>query len=579
VSSVSDFTTEYWYGGDRFDEEHFAYYESYFKKYVGGGEQLEQGGSSNDGKPTVDVTNVLSNGFSQIMNGGAQFEITLDLGANRYTGYAFVSLDLSDPLGTLALKVSLGKSLKEQTLYIEYGNGGMAAYYGKDFALTGNLAEVKLAVGEFGEIIDKIAAVFAKSGTVDATAPEAKAEGSDPVSELMNSMVLTAGEKQAVLTLDTDDLLGLGIGINARLVFGINNNKITFRSGSVGGLSIGGEAVDLGVTILTTTAPEINRVPSETGADLAEYIADVHSLLGADLIKVTANLNGDGEKVSVNALKGLNANVTAYADIDGVTVGAQADVSYTYNGQKVSATAEVRYGYDPSLNNYGSAVVSLTEFNGKKVDLKIKCDIKEVADAVSTLITFAGGDGGAATDGLAGIINNALSSDFSSLLTEMYADKAQIKVGVSVDALLDMLGVNTGLKFGSCTLKYQRGEGVYGGELSAALPALGLNIAVCGESGALGEPDTDNCLDLMYVIEDIKELATADLLKAHIALDGSAEGVTVSQLKGLSAGVDVYFNLKNIAVAADIDLSYTYGESRVDAKLSGWCAAGGGGLG
>ncbi|MDE7084169.1 MAG: hypothetical protein K2O81_02885, partial [Clostridia bacterium] len=188
VSSVSDFTTEYWYGGDRFDEEHFAYYESYFKKYVGGGEQLEQGGSSNDGKPTVDVTNVLSNGFSQIMNGGAQFEITLDLGANRYTGYAFVSLDLSDPLGTLALKVSLGKSLKEQTLYIEYGNGGMAAYYGKDFALTGNLAEVKLAVGEFGEIIDKIAAVFAKSGTVDSTAPEAKAEGSDPVSELMNSM-------------------------------------------------------------------------------------------------------------------------------------------------------------------------------------------------------------------------------------------------------------------------------------------------------------------------------------------------------------------------------------------------------
>ncbi|MDE7257024.1 MAG: hypothetical protein K2N50_03605, partial [Clostridia bacterium] len=44
-------------------------------------------------------------------------------------------------------------------------------------------------------------------------------------------------------------------------------------------------------------------------------------------------------------------------------------------------------------------------------------------------------------------------------------------------------------------------------------------------------------------------------------------------------GVDVYFNLKNIAVAADIDLSYTYGENTVNAKLSAWYDKGGEGLG
>ncbi len=566
VPSVSDFTTQYWYNGDRFDAEHFAYYESYYKNYVGDGEQLEQGGST-DEKLTIDVTNVLSNGFSQIMNGGAQFEIGLDLGANRYTGYAFVSLDLADPLGTLALKVSLGKSLKEQKLYIEYADGQMAAYCGNDFALTGNLAEVKLAVGEFAEIIDKITSVFAKGETGET---RALAEGSDPVSELMNSMVLTAGEKQAELTLDTDDLLGLGIGVNAKLVFGINNNKIIFRSGSVGGLSVGGEQIDLGVTIMTTTAPEISRPSYETGADLAEYIADLHSLLGADLIKVSANINGDGEKVSINALKGLNASVTAYAALDGVTVGAQADVSYTYMGQKVSAKADVWYGYDPTEKNYGKAIVALTELNGKSVDLSVKCDIKEVAEAVSTLVTFGGGDGGAATDGLVGIINNALSSDFSALLTELYADKAQIKVGLSVDALLDMLGVDAGLKFGSCTLKYTRGGGVYGGELTAALPALGFDIAVSGADGEVKKPDDSNCLDLTYVIGDIKEIAAADLLKAHISLDGSADGVKISQLNGITAGADVYFNIENIAVAADIELGYTYGEDKVSAKLSAW---------
>lgn len=584
VPSISDFNTQYWYGDDHFDEEHYSYYENYFKKYLGDS-GLEQGGS-NEGGLTIDVTNVLSNGFSQIMNGGAQFEVAINLGANRYVGYAFVSLDLSDPLETLYLKVSLGKSLKEQTLYIEYGNGGLAAYYGKDFALNANLAEVKLAVGEFGEIIDKIKAAFTvPEETVPAVPeegePAAAEEGGDPLSELMNAMVLTAGEKQAVLTLDTDDLLGLGIGVNLKLVFGINNNKIIFRSGTVGNLSIGGERLDLGVNIATTTAPEINRVPSETGADLAEYIADVHSLLGADLIKVTAKLDGDGEKVSIGALKGLSATVNAYADIDGVTVGADAEVSYTYKGQKISAKADVWYGYDAAQKNYGKAIVGLTEFNGAPVNLKIKCDIKEVADALSTLITFGGGDGGIATEELVKVLNGALSSDFSSLLTELYADKAQIRAGINIDALLDMLSVNTGIEFGSCGLKYERGgeDSVYGGSLSAALPALGLEISVCGEGGAVTKPDDTDCLDLIYLIEDVKEIAAADLLKAHIALDGSAEGVTVKELKGITAGVDVYLNLESVAVAADLEIGYTYGENKVSAKLSAWYDKSDSGLG
>ena len=581
VPSISDFNTQYWYGDDHFDEEHYSYYENYFKKYLGK-EDLEQGGSNEEGL-TIDVTNVLSNGFSQIMNGGAQFEVALNLGANRYVGYAFVSLDLADPLETLALKVSLGKSLKEQDLYIEYGNGGMVAYYGKDFALRANLAEVKLAVGEFGEIIDKIKAAFTvpEETVPGEIVPAVPAESSDPVTELMNAMVLTAGEKQAVLTLDTDDLLGLGIGVNAKLVFGINNNKIIFRSGTVGDLSLGGESLDLSLNISTTTAPEINREPSETGADLAEYIADVHSLLGADLIKVTAKLDGDGEKVSIGALKGLGVNMTAYADIDGVTVGAAADVSYTYKGQKVSAKADIWYGYEAAQKNYGKAIVSLTEFNGAHLNLKVKCDIKEVADALATLITFGGGDGGAATEGLVSVLNGALSSDFSSLLTELYADKAQIKIGVSVDALLDMLSVNTGIEFGSCALKYARGgeDSAYGGELSVALPALGLELAVCGEGGAIETPDDTDCLDLIYLIDDVKEIATADLLKAHIALDGSAEGVTVKELKGITAGVDVYFNLESIAVAADLEIGYTYGDNKVSAKLSAWYDKGESGLG
>lgn len=587
VSSVSDFNTQYWYGDDHFDEEHFSYYENYFKQYIGQ-EDLEQGGSKDEGL-VIDVTNVLSNGFSQIMNGGAQFEISAQLGANKYVGYVFLSLDLANPLETLALKASLGKTLKEQTLYLEYGNDGLAAYYGEDFAVNANLTEVKLAVGEFEEIINKIKAAFTvpeevapdESAPAEGTEQTAAQTESDPLTELMNSMVLVAGEKQAVLTLDTDDLLGLGIGINANLVFGINDNKISFRNASVGGLSIGGEDIDLSLNLATTTAPEIHREPSETGADLAEYIGDIRSLLGADLLKVNVNLNGDGEKVSIGALKGLGANVTAYADIDGVTVGAEADVFYTYKGQKVSAKASIWYGYSAADRNYGKAIVSLTEFNDAPVDFKIKCDIKEVAEAISTLVTFGGGDGGEASKGLAGILNGALSSDFSTLLTEMYADKAQIKVGLNVDALLGMLSVKTGVKFGSCTLKYARGaeDAVYGGELSASLPALGLDLSVCGESGSVAMPDDSDCLDLKYLIDDIKDIATSELLKAHVSLNGGAEGVTVKELNGLTAEIDAYLNLDGLAVAADVTVGYEYGVNKVTASLSAWYEKGESGLG
>ena len=119
VTSVSDFSTEYWYGDDHFDDAHYAYYDSYYKQYIGDS-TLEPGGSS-DEELVVDVTNVLSNGFSQIMNGGAQFEITAALGKNTYSGYVFISLDLADPLGTLELKLSLGKELKNQNFFLEYG--------------------------------------------------------------------------------------------------------------------------------------------------------------------------------------------------------------------------------------------------------------------------------------------------------------------------------------------------------------------------------------------------------------------------------------------------------------------------
>lgn len=572
VDSVSDFSTEYWYGEDHFDDGHYSYYDNYYKTFIGATD-LEQGGATED-KLTVDVTNVLSNGFSQIMNGGAQFELDVQLGANTYKGYIFLSLDLADPLGTLALKLSLGKTLKEQQFFAEYGADGINAYYGKDFALTANLAEVKLAVESLGGTIEKIAGAFTQPDK-ESTAPETAADGvaetaGDPLADLMNAMTLTAGEKQAVLSLVTDDLLGLGVGIDVNLIFGINNNKITFRGGTVKDIAVGGEKLDAAVVLRASNAPVINAEGVENAADLSEYIADINSLLGADLLKVELGLDGSGESVNIPALKNLQTNVTAYADIDGVTVGAEADVAYIYNGNKISAAASVWYAINPEDGDYGTAVLQLTEFNGAPVDLKLKCNVKELADAIGTMLTYSGAPSGGGTDSLVKILNGALSSDFSSLLTELKADKKGIRAGVSVDALLGMLGVNAGVKFGSCALAYTRGEGVYGGTLGAELPALGFSLSVCGANGAVSLPDLDGYLDLTYVLEDVKELTDSELMQLEMTLNGSAEGVSIDALNGLNAGLTVYFDINSIAVTADVNVSYTLGNDKVSAVMTAW---------
>ncbi|MDE6374083.1 MAG: hypothetical protein K2L72_06240, partial [Clostridia bacterium] len=333
--------------------------------------------------------------------------------------------------------------------------------------------------------------------------------------------------------------------------------------------------IDLGLTIRTTTAPDISMPSGGDCADLADYIADIRSLLGADLLKISASIHGGDDAVKIGALKGVDLDLTAYADIYGLTVGADAAVSYTYKGRSVSAAVSVMYLYNAANGDWGEAVLRLTELNGSLREVNLKCNVKELADALSTLLTFGGADAGASTDGLVKLLNGALSADLSKLLTELSADKAQIRVGVSVDTLLEMFGIDTGIEFGSCALKYQKGDGVYGGVLSAALPALGFEMSVSGADGEIEIPDTEDYLDLTYVVEDIKSIINAELYRAQISLDGSAEGVSIAQLGGLKADLTAYFDPEGVAAAVEIDASYVYGGRTVSAKLAAFYEKGG----
>ncbi|MGN1373542.1 MAG: hypothetical protein ACI4VK_05830, partial [Candidatus Coproplasma sp.] len=565
VNSVSDFTTYYYYGEDNFDKVHYDYYNSYYKKYVGD-DSLNQGGDTDD-ELIMDVTNVLSNGFASVLNGGQQFEISATLGKNKYVGYIFLGLELDDIAGSLNLKLSLGKTLGEQNFYLEYSGGEISAYYGDDFALTANLAAVKLEVENFAEIIDGITSAVSRPGdSVDESLPESDStesgadEGeSDPLTALMDCMVLIPTENQATLILKTDDLLGLGIGIDANLVFGINGNTINFRGANIGGLSIGGEQLDLNLVLKTTTAQLISHDSSKTPADIASYVADIYSLLSSDLIKVTAELNGDSDKVVLSALKGVNVRVDAYADLNGITVGADAYASYTYNGNTVSAKINVIYEYNQNTGKYGNAYLSLKEINGVEYDLNVRCDVDEMVSAISAMFTEAGAASTFEMGKLVSALNHALSVNFSSLLTEMYADGTVIKIGISVDTVLNMLGVDAGVEFGSCTLAYQRGEEVHGGNLLASLPSIGFAMNVCGVDGDIQTPNDEDYLDLSDILTDV--LAFIDVKTVEVGLSFNGADFTaanVPELADLTADAIVYVDL-NTNLAAQVVANVAYG--------------------
>lgn len=558
VTSVSKSRVEYSYDDASFDSAHYAYYDNYFSQYVGD-ETLEEGGEFEE-EMTVDLTNVLSNGFSKIMNGGQQFEITAELGQNKYVGYIFVSLDLSDPLGSLGLKLSLGRTFEEQGFYAEYADGEARAYYGEDFAAQVNIAAFKPVIEQFTQWADGLNEIFSQT---EQSEDGALALSSDALTDLMNEMKLEVVGDSAKIVLRSDNLLGLGVGIDAQLHFGVGEKDITFHGATVSGIAFGGSGIDLALSLRTTTVPVIDREDTSASADLAEFAADIFNLLSADIIKVNLNLDGSSENVNISALKGIDVAASAYVDIDGVTVGAEVDVSYSRAEGALSAKLIAYYDYDTSSPDYGRIILKVVSINGVKTDIGVVCDISEVTEAVPALLELAGletelfSSGSSATLNVADIINSLLASDLSGLIGELYADRAQIKASVSVDELLSALSIDAGVKFGYFNLTYTRG-GANGGIMTAALPAMGLSLSVSGTDGQLTLPDTSGYLDLADLVNTVTNAwrnVNGIIAEGGINLD-LPEGGTYISYGGTTLAADgaVSVNWKKGYVAADLNV-------------------------
>lgn len=555
VTSVSTSHAEYSYDPADFDEAHYAYYDSYFKQYIGSEELLPGGGAG----AVLDATSVLANGFSGILGGGQQFEVEVTLGDNSYVGYIFIGLDLNDPLGTLELSLQLGKTLEEQGLFVEYAQGQGNAYIGEDFALSVNTAALGTVIDSFTAWADDINDRFAQS----AQEGEESSSSGDVLGELFGLFDLTYDETAANITLATDNLLGLGVGVDARLNFALGEDEsITFTDATVGGLTLGGDELAIGLAIKTTDAPKISRDPSSTPADLSTYAADIFNLLTSDCVGVNLSLDGTGNEVLIPALNGVKADVKAYVDADGIAAAVLADVSYSDSGRTFSAQIGAYYNYNEHDEGYGNLIVELTNINGMPAAIRVGCSPAELYSAVTALLNAAeiDIDGLFASQGnisvsLADILNNILSADFSSLLTRLSADANGIHLTVDIDEIIGLFAA-ADTKFGTLNLGYTLG-GENGGKLSASLAALGLSVSVESADTVVPAPSGEY-LDLAGLLNVVT--------RAYETIDNIVGSSSVNLVIPSGDNYLTYGNLK-LAVTGTVSAKWGDGQ-RVAADLN-----------
>ncbi len=536
--SNSKTTTNFDYTASGFGNDNYAYFENYYKGYVG---NINAGDKPTNDECKHEIVDVLGGGFGKVLTAeGQQFALDITIGETQYDGKVFIALpDMGNVLGTLDVRFQLGrKDSGKQDLYIEFKNGAVNAYYSDTFAVTADINKVSGAVGKFAEWVKGLdSAAKQVAGVSDG-------EGFTlDLSSLLNAIKYEQNETSATVSIITDDLLGLKIGTDITLNFGHNKGNdgclFDFKDLSLKGISYDGTAINVNGGLTVDNSPSISRNPTDTPADIADYINGVYELLNSESLKVDVSLNGLTE--------GLTLNATAFVKyLSGIA--AEVDVTAEYKG--ISATLNAYYVYD---GGYGKVYLNLTEFNGNAYDAKVYCDVKDTVDAVKKIIGWANGisvsaeqDGNASGD-LATIINKVLNLNFGKILIGLEGNKDSIGLTLDADELLNELDVDLGVQIGTVGLKLINGaDGKV--SLNANLDKYGLNVAVNGSDKAVVKPD-GNYVDIVNYINSVYAILNSKTLKVELGLDGLIEGLNLNAV--------AYVNYKD-EIASKVEITAEY---------------------
>ncbi len=516
MSSTSKTTTQFDYTEEGFDEAHFAYFKDYYKSYVG-----SKPDDGTDEEPVYGVIEILGGGFGKVLSqSGQQFSLDLTVGSTAYDGKVYLKLaDMNDVLNSLDARIALEKrGSGRQDLFIEFKSGAVNVYYGTGFAMTANINEVSQSVTA---IIDWIKGIM--------SVPAALADGADgglDISSLLNDLKLDVGDTEAVISLNSDNLLNLGVGIDAVMRFDRTKEEdgdaFSVKSLALNGVKYGGVALDLSAGIVPDDGEVIARDPAQTPANLADYADSVYNILSSNTVKIDLGLDG-------TLIEGLTLDASAYLSI-GSAIAADVELSALYKG--ISLKLGARYIYERAA--YGKLYLHATEINGTAVDAKVYCDVGDTVDAVKQIISLfrlaASAEAEAAGNELADIINKVLNLDFAAIIGKVSGNADALSLEINVDRLLEGLGVSLGMDFGTLALDFNRADEIISGSVSG----LGLSLAVSGSERTLPSlEDTKDYVDLTVYIESVGSLLAKPSYDISFALEGKkiSDGLDLSGLK------------------------------------------------
>ena len=409
--------------------------------------------------------------------------------------------------------------------------------------------KVKCDIAGLAESIQQIIAMFSApdpNEPAPTSAPEADNTVVGIISEILElnfpAIVekLTANASGFETEIDVDALLGelevTGISLGTvTLKYDTATEKLT--GSALGGLTL--EAYK-GTTTVEPIKGEF--------LDLNEVLNTVTDILTNKLVALSLNLDeaglanllkGVGAEDYVSLAKGLGLTVDGTLDIE--QLAALVNITLT-RGEETLLAGQIYYEYTEAETDgetsYGTAQLYITNVFGATCDIKVKCDIAELAESIQQIIA---------------IISEILELDFPAIIEKLTANASGFETEIDVDALLGELEV-TGITLGTVTLKYDtETEKLTGSALG------GLTLEAYKGTQEV-KPIDGEFLDINEVIEIA--LAVSEQVQAiiheeqiHFDIDAGAiiDGVAVG-IEG-SAAVDwVGGTLNKLAVTATLSL-------------------------
>ncbi|MFR1633204.1 MAG: hypothetical protein ACLSU0_08615, partial [Oscillospiraceae bacterium] len=507
---------------------------------------------------------------------GAEDYVSLAKGLN-------LTVDGTLDIEQLAALVNITLTRGEDTLlagqiYYDYNNEG---YGTAQLYITNILGadcdiKVKCDIAELAESIQQIIAMFSAPDPNE-PAPTSDPEADNTVVGIISEILeldfpaiiekLTANASGFETEIDVDALLGelevTGISLGTvTLKYDTETEKLT--GSALGGLTL--EAYK-GTTTVEPIKGEF--------LDLNEVLNTVKDILENKLVALSLDLDetglanllkGVGAEDYVSLAKGLGLTVDGTLDIE--QLAAIVNITLT-RGEETLLAGQIYYDYDEAAEgetSYGTARLYITNILGAECDIKVKCDIAELAESIQQIIAmFSAPDPNEpaptsdpeADNTVVGIISEILELDFPAIIEKLTANASGFETEIDVDALLGELEV-TGISLGKVTLKYDtETEKLTGSALGGlTLEAYKGTITV--------EPIKGEFLDLNDVLNTVKDILENKLVALSLTLDETGlanllKGVGaedyVSLAKGLGLTVDGTLDIEQLAAIVNITLT------------------------